>query len=150
MFEVRGLKTPKLNKVNIGAIFYGTDGIVVVGIEDYGNALVLDPKGNEVKKISGNGDHFDNFLKAVRSRNQSQLNADILEGHLSSPLSPGQCLVSSGRSGQRQRGRRTTCGRQGDGRDVRAFPGASGFEQDHDRKCSRPALRSQAGDQFEE
>ena len=30
--------------------------------------------------------HFDNFLKAVRSRDAGDLNADILEGHLSSAL----------------------------------------------------------------
>ncbi len=31
VFEVRGLKTPKLLGTKIGAVFYGTDGYVVVG-----------------------------------------------------------------------------------------------------------------------
>ena len=30
--------------------------------------------------------HFENFIQAVRSRNESQLNAPILQGHLSTAL----------------------------------------------------------------
>ena len=45
---------------------------------------------NDGKKIQGfskgDDDHFANFIKAVRSRKVSDLNADILEGHLSSAL----------------------------------------------------------------
>jgi len=32
------------------------------------------------------GDHFKNFIDCVRSRNQSELNAEILEGHLSAAM----------------------------------------------------------------
>ena len=32
------------------------------------------------------GDHYGNFVKAVRNRKSEDLNADILEGHLSSAL----------------------------------------------------------------
>jgi hypothetical protein len=46
-----------------------------------------DKDGEVIKKISGKGeDHMHNFIKAVRSRKASDLNADILEGHLSSAL----------------------------------------------------------------
>ena len=37
-------------------------------------------------KVSGGGSHHANFIKAVRSRNRSDLNADILQGHLSTAL----------------------------------------------------------------
>ena len=37
-----------------------------------------------VQKFNGGGDHFGNFVNAVRSRKHEDLNADILEGHLSS------------------------------------------------------------------
>ena len=36
--------------------------------------------------LSGGGDHYGNFVDAVRSRNADDLNADIEEGHLSSAL----------------------------------------------------------------
>ncbi len=49
--------------------------------------------GNDDKKIrsfigksEGEGGHFGNFIKAVRSRKREDLHADILEGHLSSAL----------------------------------------------------------------
>ncbi|MHC4434786.1 MAG: Gfo/Idh/MocA family protein [Planctomycetota bacterium] len=37
-------------------------------------------------KVSGGGSHHANFIKAVRSRKISDLNADILQGHLSTAL----------------------------------------------------------------
>ena len=39
-----------------------------------------------MKRFSGGGDHHANFLKAVRSGKYEDLNADILQGHLSSAL----------------------------------------------------------------
>jgi predicted dehydrogenase len=88
VFEVRGLKTPKLLGTKIGAIFYGTEGYVVVGEEDYGHATAYDLKGNETEKFSGGVtlDHWKNFTKAVRSRRREDLNGEVLEGHLSSGL----------------------------------------------------------------
>ena len=52
----------------------------------YSTAFALDRKGAIVKEFSGEGDHFGNFVKAVRSRKKEDLNADILEGHISSAL----------------------------------------------------------------
>jgi len=57
-----------------------------VVIPSYDTALVYDKAGKEIKKFSEGGDHFANFIKAVRSRKHTDLNADILEGHLSSAL----------------------------------------------------------------
>jgi predicted dehydrogenase len=82
-FEVRGLITNDEAKVRVGDIFYGTEGILAItSYEDwqvfYGPKLEQGPGGK------GLGDHYANFLKAVKSRDHKVLNADIEEGHLSS------------------------------------------------------------------
>lgn len=84
IFEVRGLPTSDLKGVKVGNLFYGTEGILV--IPSYSNAVVYDLDGNKVKEFGGGGDHFRNFIEAVRSRRVADLKADIEEGHLSSAL----------------------------------------------------------------
>jgi hypothetical protein len=44
------------------------------------------PDGEVIRRFSGGGDHFGNFIRAVRSRRREDLKADIQEGHLSSAL----------------------------------------------------------------
>jgi predicted dehydrogenase len=95
IFEVRGLvsrnpfpgddfqKVPKKPQNFVGNIWYATDGVLVSG---HGATVALDHRGNVIQKFGGGEDHFGNFVKAVRSRNRADLNADILEGHLSSAL----------------------------------------------------------------
>ena len=57
------------------------------------NSAVYDNKGKLIKKFTSEGPmptnvaHDANFIKAVRSRKRSELNAEILEGHLSTALS---------------------------------------------------------------
>ncbi|MGC8642343.1 MAG: Gfo/Idh/MocA family protein [Isosphaeraceae bacterium] len=82
-FEVRGLPTNDELKVKIGDIFYGTEGILAVTSYTnwqtyFGHKLEPGPKGG------GGGDHFANFVKAVRARDHELLHGDIEEGHLSS------------------------------------------------------------------
>jgi predicted dehydrogenase len=84
IFEVRGLTTRKLHDVIVGNIFHCEDGLLVLPSYSGGVALSLD--GSEMQRFGGGGDHFGNFVQAVRSRRASDLNADILEGHLSSAL----------------------------------------------------------------
>ena len=84
VFEVRGLPTPNYKGAGVGVIFEGTEGYVV--IPSYDKGVAFDKEGNMVTKFEGGGDHFANFLSAVRSRKHTDLNADILEGHLSSAL----------------------------------------------------------------
>ena len=93
VFEVRGLETPPLLNAHVAAIFYGTEGYVVIasmsavdptGKTVRGAAAAFDPQGKLVRAFSGEGDqHFGNFVEAVRARNPKLLKADILEGHLS-------------------------------------------------------------------
>ena len=86
VFEVRGLKTEKLKGAGVGVIFEGQDGYVVLTSYDEGAAF--DKNGTQIERFKGGryADHFANFIKAVRSRNHEDLNADILQGHLSSAL----------------------------------------------------------------
>ncbi|MBX3415765.1 MAG: Gfo/Idh/MocA family oxidoreductase [Pirellulales bacterium] len=84
VFEVRGLETPPLKGADVGVIFECEKGYAVMTSYDRSAAFDLD--GKMIKEFSGGGDHFGNFLSAVRSRKHEDLNADILEGHLSSAL----------------------------------------------------------------
>jgi len=84
VFEVRGLPTQPYKDADVGVIFEGTDGYVVM--TSYSSGAAFDKDGNKVREFKGGGDHYGNFLKAVRSRRHEDLNADILEGHLSSAL----------------------------------------------------------------
>ncbi len=84
VFEVRGLNTKDLRGARIGVIFYGSEGYVVLTSYTRGKAFDLD--GNVVKEFNGGGDHYGNFVDAVRSRNHEDLTADVLEGHLSAGL----------------------------------------------------------------
>jgi hypothetical protein len=55
-------------------------------IPNYYSAIAYDKRGVEVKKFEGTSSHHKNFVQAMRSRRYADLNADILEGHLSSAL----------------------------------------------------------------
>ena len=84
VFEVRGLKTDDHKGAKVGVIFEGTDGYVVM--TTYANGIAFDKDGNKIREFKGDGNHFANFISAVRSRKSTDLHADILEGHLSSAL----------------------------------------------------------------
>jgi hypothetical protein len=86
IFEVRGLTTDAYKGAKVGNIWVGTDGYVVC--PNYAGGSAYDKAGKEVAKFNGGSDqhHFDNFVKAVRSRKHEDLNCDISEGHLSAAL----------------------------------------------------------------
>ncbi|MDH7501539.1 MAG: Gfo/Idh/MocA family oxidoreductase [Verrucomicrobiota bacterium] len=91
IFEVRGLprnkdsqEMDKYRGASIGIVIECEGGHVTV--PSYTSATAYDKNGKEIQKWSGAEDHFENFIKAVRSRKTEDLNADILEGHLSSAL----------------------------------------------------------------
>jgi predicted dehydrogenase len=84
-FEVRGLQTNDEAKVKIGDIFYGTKGILAItSYTDWQTFLGQDKELKPGPGGKGGGDHFDNFIQAVKSRDVQSLNGDIEEGHLSS------------------------------------------------------------------
>lgn len=85
VFETRGLDTKDLRGARVGVIFYGTEGYAV-STSNYSVAAAFDLDGNKIKEFKGGEAHFANFISAVRSRKVEDLNADILEGHLSSAL----------------------------------------------------------------
>jgi predicted dehydrogenase len=98
IFEVRGLprsrefqseaqwsrNMPDYKGARIGVVVDCAGGTMV--IPSYDSAIAYDDKGNELRRFQGGGDHYANFIAAVRSRNSGQLNADIEQGHLSSAL----------------------------------------------------------------
>ena len=86
IFEVRGLPTGDYKGAKVGNIWVGTDGYVVCA--NYAGGIAYDKDGKETAKFAGGSDqhHFDNFVKAVRSRKHEELNCDIAEGHLSASL----------------------------------------------------------------
>lgn len=83
VFEVRGLKAER----KVTNEFYTTEGKLT--------ADKFYPRGKsegeplpriEVQMGPGGGNHFANFIEAVRSRKQDDLNSEITEGHYSSAL----------------------------------------------------------------
>lgn len=84
IFEVRGLPTPDRLVTNR---FEFADGYIK---EDGKFYKWGSEKGEAIPKLDNSrgpgGGHFGNFIAAVKSRKQSDLNADILDGHYSSAL----------------------------------------------------------------
>ncbi len=79
--ETRGLKSAPFHPtIKSMWFFYGSEGIIA-------DTNLYDLKGNLVRAFEGKSEnHFANFIKAVRSRNESDLMAPIIEGHQSSAL----------------------------------------------------------------
>jgi predicted dehydrogenase len=97
IFEVRGLpgkagietaEDSKKSKKEVMDQYRGESVGVVVECEGgyLADTVAHDKEGKVIKKFSGGESHQQNFIDAVRSRKPSDLNADILEGHLSSAL----------------------------------------------------------------
>jgi len=96
VFETRGLSVDnsadeEINKLfgstkgnQIGVIFYGTEGILVQ--REYTYCVVFDLAGKMVKEFKGGGDHYGNFVEAVRSRKAESLSSDAFQGHLSASI----------------------------------------------------------------
>jgi predicted dehydrogenase len=105
-FEVRGLATNLEGGINIGNLIFGSKGWMSIANEDNGKSQVhfgeinLLPSGySTYKEETGpiftseapdttdmNYLHFKNFIDCLKSRKWQDLNADILEGHLSTSL----------------------------------------------------------------
>jgi predicted dehydrogenase len=99
-FETRGLATNAEGEIEIGNIFYGSEGRLE--IDAGGNWKTFMGRKNEpglnsenIKEEesdamntvgTGTGGHFGNFVSSVRSGKQTDLNCDIETGHMSSAL----------------------------------------------------------------
>ena len=96
IFEVRGLPRNKASQSNWGGNmdrYMGTRiGVVAhceggwIRFDGTGGPIhAYDNDGKEIRNFNGGGSsHFQNFIDCVRSRKTGDLNADIVEGHLSS------------------------------------------------------------------
>ncbi|KAA3614391.1 MAG: gfo/Idh/MocA family oxidoreductase [Planctomycetota bacterium] len=84
IFEVRGLKTDAYRGAHIGVIFYGEHGYLVSA--SYGKLQAFDHDGKVIKTFTGDANHFQNFLDAIKAEDSNRLTAPILEGHWSSAL----------------------------------------------------------------
>ena len=86
IFEMRNLPRKKGDSA-MDATYRKTRSPVVIECEGgyYAGGWACDNKGERIRqfKETGGGGHHANFIKAVRSRKVSDLNADILQGHLS-------------------------------------------------------------------
>ncbi|MFB0552520.1 MAG: Gfo/Idh/MocA family protein [Phycisphaerae bacterium] len=89
VFEMRNLPRKKGDSA-MDATYRNIRTMVVIECEGgyYAGGWAYDYDGNKLKqfKVTGGGSHHENFIKAVRSRKVSDLNADIIEGHLSTTL----------------------------------------------------------------
>jgi predicted dehydrogenase len=91
IFEVRGLpskpddsKMDNYRGASVGVVVDCEHGYLV--IPSYEKVNVFDQDHKLVKSFGGKGDHYENFIGAMRSRKTSDLHADILQGHISSSL----------------------------------------------------------------
>jgi len=85
VFETRGLDTPPHMDARIGVIFHCEKGYVVN--PTYTSATFFDADGKKIQSYGGgDGDHFRNFVDAVRGGSPAGLACDIEEGHLSASL----------------------------------------------------------------
>lgn len=98
IFETRGLPKSKAfhdpaqwpknmdsyRGASIGVIIQCEGGHLL--IPDYSNAIAFDGSEKEIKRWSGDGNHYANFIQSAQADDRSMLNAEVEEGHLSSAL----------------------------------------------------------------
>ncbi|MFP6596155.1 MAG: Gfo/Idh/MocA family oxidoreductase [Candidatus Hydrogenedentota bacterium] len=84
-FDVRPWMTNDEKNAKVGVLFYGSEGYMVIdSYSHYKTYLGRDETpGPENNK---GGDHYGNFIEAVRAHDRSILNAEIEEGHYSASL----------------------------------------------------------------
>jgi len=83
--EIRGLPSQSYRGAGwFGLCFHGDKGYIVMN--SYTKGAAYDKDGKKIKTFSGSGDHYGNFVAAVRKRDHTILNADILVGHYSAAL----------------------------------------------------------------
>ena len=84
VFEVRGLQSGAYRNVTIGTVFHGEGGYLAVA--SYDRCAAFDTSGREIRVFQGGGNHFQNFLDAVKAGDPDAVSANSVDGHLSSAL----------------------------------------------------------------
>lgn len=88
VFEVRGLQTDAHPNARggIGVVWHCDEGTLVS--VSYSDVQAFDNTGNLIRRFQGGNDHahFRNFVEAARAGDPTMLNAECVEGHLSSGL----------------------------------------------------------------
>jgi predicted dehydrogenase len=97
-FEVRPWITNGENGAEVGNIFYGSDGYLVVYNYDRYESFLGKKKEPGPKNKAG-GDHFANFINAVQAHDKKMLNAPVETAHLASGLAHlGNIAYRTGRT----------------------------------------------------
>jgi predicted dehydrogenase len=82
--EIRGLPTQKFPPdIQMGNVFHCEGGYVAMGIQ---GSAAWAADGSLIQRFAGQGDHWQNFVDAVKTRKREVLNSEVLEGHLSTSL----------------------------------------------------------------
>lgn len=76
----------KYRGLSIGNIAHCEGGHIEMPSANYSLAQAFDRDGKLIKEFKGLGNHHANWIDAVRSRKESDLNCPLLEGHRSSAL----------------------------------------------------------------
>ena len=97
-FEVRPWITNAENGAEVGNIFYGSEGyLVVTGYDKYESFLGRKKEPGPTMKAGG--DHYLNFIEAVRKHDKKHLNAPVETAHLASGLAHlGNIAYRTGRT----------------------------------------------------
>jgi predicted dehydrogenase len=97
-FEVRPWITNAENGADVGNIFYGSDGyLVVYNYDRYESFLGRNKKPGPTRREGG--DHFNNFIQAVKAHDKSMLNAPVETAHMASSLAHlGNIAYRTGRT----------------------------------------------------
>jgi hypothetical protein len=72
--------------LTVGNVVECEGGYLTIPSRDYSLAQAFDKDGKLLKEFKGGQDHHANFIAAVRSRKESDLNGPLLQGHRSSML----------------------------------------------------------------
>ncbi|XWW45250.1 Gfo/Idh/MocA family oxidoreductase [Fibrella sp. USSR17] len=84
-FEVRPWMTNKEDGVEVGNIFYGDKGYMVInGYSDYKTYLGRNREPGPARNAGG--DHYKNFADAARARDKKMLNGPVETAHMASSL----------------------------------------------------------------
>jgi len=88
LYDVHNLRAGKDTKTKPNYRGAGTDTCVECegGYVMMHAGRVYDKQGKEIKRFAGKEDHFGNFIRALRTGRRDDLNAEVLEGHVSTAV----------------------------------------------------------------